>query len=52
MDSTGDIKALASENIKLWQPVGGGEGSHYASSPCAWKMGIALTRASSGAIHH
>lgn len=32
MDSTGDIKALASENIKLWQPVGGGEGSHYEQS--------------------
>ncbi|KAL1879383.1 hypothetical protein VTK73DRAFT_7020 [Phialemonium thermophilum] len=32
IDSTGDIKALASENIKLWQPAGGYEGSHYEQS--------------------
>jgi nuclear pore complex protein Nup93 len=29
IDDTGDIKALASENIQLWQPAAGYEGSHY-----------------------
>jgi nuclear pore complex protein Nup93 len=31
IDSTGEIKALASENIKLWQPAHGYSGSHYVS---------------------
>lgn len=30
IDSTGEIKALASQDIKLWQPVGG-ESAHYVS---------------------
>jgi len=29
IDATGEIKALASENIQLWQPASYG-GSHYA----------------------
>lgn len=32
IDSTGDIKALASENIKLWQPTAGLDGTHYEQS--------------------
>ncbi|KAH6848372.1 Nup93/Nic96-domain-containing protein [Chaetomium sp. MPI-CAGE-AT-0009] len=32
IDSTGEIKALASENIKLWQPAHGYTGSHYEQS--------------------
>ncbi|KAJ9141977.1 Ribitol kinase [Pleurostoma richardsiae] len=32
IDSTGDLKALAAENIKLWQPAGGYEGTHYEQS--------------------
>ncbi|KAK4243941.1 Nup93/Nic96-domain-containing protein [Corynascus novoguineensis] len=32
IDSTGEIKALASENIKLWQPAHGYGGSHYEQS--------------------
>lgn len=32
IDGTGDIKALAAENIKLWQPASG-HGSHYVRSP-------------------
>ena len=31
IDSTGEIKALASKNIKLWQPAHGYTGSHYVS---------------------
>lgn len=30
IDSTGEIKALASQEIKLWQPVGG-DAAHYVS---------------------
>lgn len=33
IDSTGEIKALASENIKLWQPAHGYGGSHYVCKP-------------------
>jgi nuclear pore complex protein Nup93 len=33
IDSTGEIKALASENIKLWQPAQGYGGSHYVRLP-------------------
>ncbi|TPX11035.1 uncharacterized protein E0L32_008072 [Thyridium curvatum] len=29
IDSSGEIKGLAAENIKLWQPISGHEGSHY-----------------------
>lgn len=29
IDSTGDIKALAAQNIKLWQPTAGLDGTHY-----------------------
>jgi nuclear pore complex protein Nup93 len=29
IDSTGEIKALAAENIKLWQPATGYGGTHY-----------------------
>lgn len=29
IDDSGDIKSLASENIQLWQPSSGLEGSHY-----------------------
>ncbi|EAQ83942.1 hypothetical protein CHGG_10346 [Chaetomium globosum CBS 148.51] len=32
IDATGEIKALASENIKLWQPEHGYTGSHYEQS--------------------
>jgi ribulose kinase len=31
IDATGEIKALASENIKLWQPEHGYTGSHYVN---------------------
>lgn len=31
IDASGEIKALASQNIKLWQPAHGYTGSHYAS---------------------
>jgi hypothetical protein len=30
IDATGEIKALASENIKLWTPETGFGGTHYA----------------------
>lgn len=32
IDATGDIKSLASKDIKLWQPATGYEGSHYEQS--------------------
>ncbi|KAK0635072.1 Nup93/Nic96-domain-containing protein [Bombardia bombarda] len=32
IDSTGEIKALAAENIKLWTPASGYGGSHYEQS--------------------
>lgn len=35
IDSTGEIKALAAENIKLWQPATGYGGTHYVRlRPC------------------
>lgn len=33
IDSTGDIKALAAQNIKLWTPASGLEGSQYVCRP-------------------
>ncbi|RKU46942.1 hypothetical protein DL546_005327 [Coniochaeta pulveracea] len=32
IDATGEIKALAAENIKLWQPATGYGGTHYEQS--------------------
>ncbi|KAJ9165202.1 Pentulose kinase [Coniochaeta hoffmannii] len=38
IDSTGEIKALAAENIKLWQPATGYGGTHYEQSTTdIWK---------------
>jgi len=37
IDTTGDIKALAAHNIKLWQPETYG-GTHYASSHAIAKL--------------
>ncbi|KAL8281807.1 hypothetical protein RB597_009495 [Gaeumannomyces tritici] len=38
IDDSGDIKSLASENIQLWQPLSGLEGSHYEQSTTdIWK---------------
>ncbi|KLU89714.1 hypothetical protein MAPG_08683 [Magnaporthiopsis poae ATCC 64411] len=38
IDDSGDIKSLASENIQLWQPSSGLEGSHYEQSTTdIWK---------------
>lgn len=31
IDSSGEIKGLAAQEIKLWQPVSGYEASHYVS---------------------
>lgn len=31
IDSEGEIKGLAAQEIKLWQPVSGIEASHYVS---------------------
>ncbi|KAK4240280.1 Nup93/Nic96-domain-containing protein [Achaetomium macrosporum] len=52
IDSTGEIKALASENIKLWQPTHGYGGSHYEQSTTdIWRaitVCVRQTLASSG----
>lgn len=34
IDATGEIKALASQNIKLWQPAAGYGGTHFAHYAC------------------
>lgn len=57
IDSTGEIKALAAENIKLWQPATGYGGTHYvrlrslSSWPLFGQNDLSLV-SPLGAIHH
>ncbi|KAG7294295.1 hypothetical protein NEMBOFW57_004366 [Staphylotrichum longicolle] len=52
IDSTGEIKALATENIKLWQPTHGYGGSHYEQSTTdIWRAITTCVRSVLSASH-